>query len=159
MSIRDFYKDIKQKDKNSELYQLYKKPLKEKGVDIPTIQVFKPNFEHQADLLYLPHDKEYKYALVVADSHNKKMDAEPIKSKVQGDNEILNAFKKIYSRGILKFPKILKMDNGTEFKAVNLQNYLLNNDVIIKYGVPGRHRQQTIAETANNKIGSVVPVL
>lgn len=156
MSIKDFYKDIKAKNKNTELYQLYQRPLKEKGIDTPTIQIFEPNYEHQADILYLPHDKGYKYALVVVDSHNKKIDAEPIKSKVQGDNEIVDAFKRIYSRNILKFPKILKMDNGTEFKGVNLQNYFANNNVIIKYSVPARHRQLTMAERANNKIGSVL---
>lgn len=156
MSIREFYNELKKKDKNTELSQLYKKPVPEKGLDIPTIQIFKPNYEHQADLLYLPHDKEYKYLLVVTDSHNKKIDAEPIKSKVQGDNEIVNAFKKIYSRKTLKMPKIIKMDNGTEFKAINLKNYFHNNNVTIKYSVPGRHRQLTMVERANNKIGSVL---
>ena len=155
-NIKEFYKDLKSNNKQTELYQLYKKPLPEKGVDMPHIQVFKPNFEHQADLLYLPHDKEFKYLLVVVDSHNKKIDAEPIKSKVQGDNEILDAFKRIYSRNILKFPKILKLDNGTEFKAVNIQNYFANNNVIIKYSLPGRHRQQSMVEKANFKIGSVL---
>jgi hypothetical protein len=156
MSIREFYNELKKKDKSSKLSQLYLKPLKEKGVDMPKIQIFKPNYEHQADLLYMPHDKGYKYILVVSDSHNKKIDAEPIKSKVQGDNEILEAFKKIYSRKILTFPKILKMDNGTEFKSTNLKNYFENNEITLKYGVPGRHRQQTIVERANNKIGSIL---
>lgn len=156
MSIAEFYKVLKKKDKNTELFQLYKKPLAEKKDDMPHIQIFKPNYEHQADLLYMPHDKGYKYILVVADSHNKKVDAEPIKSKVQGDNEILNAFIKIYSRNILKFPIIIKMDNGTEFKSTNLKNYFDNNEITVKYGVPGRHRQQTIVERANNKIGSIL---
>jgi len=156
MSIAKFYNELKKKDKRSELNQLYKRPLAERGVDMPKIQIFKPNYEHQADLLYMPHDKGYKYILVIADSHNKKIDAEPIKSKVQGDNEIYEAFKKIYSRGILQKPKIIKMDNGTEFKAVNLKNYFHNNNITIKYSYPGRHRQLTIVERANNKVGTVL---
>ena len=72
MSIAKFYNELKKKDKRSELNQLYKRPLPERGVDMPKIQIFKPNYEHQADLLYMPHDKGYKYILVVADSHNKK---------------------------------------------------------------------------------------
>ena len=50
---------------------------------------------------YYRDNKGYKYILVVSDTHNKKIDAEPIKSKVQEDNEILEAFKKIYSRNTI----------------------------------------------------------
>jgi len=79
MSIREFYNELKKKDKNTELSQLYKKPISEKGVDIPKIQIFKPNYEHQADILYLPHDKGYKYLLVVVDLYDNAIDAEPVK--------------------------------------------------------------------------------
>lgn len=48
---------------------LFKAPEKEKGVDMPHITVYHPDSVHQADLLFLPHDKVgkkiYKYALVV----------------------------------------------------------------------------------------------
>ena len=45
----------------------------------------KPNHIHQADLLFLPHDrvgrKTYKYALVVVDIASRYKDAEPLTSK------------------------------------------------------------------------------
>ena len=44
-----------------------------------------PNKIHQADLLFLPHDKverkTYKYALVVIDVASRYKDAEPLTSK------------------------------------------------------------------------------
>lgn len=157
MSIAEFYDSIKSKKNNTELNQLYKKPKPENGINMPSYQVFKPNITHQADLLYMPNDNGYKYILVVVDLHNKKLDAEAIKSKVQGDNKILHAFMNIYEKNkILKFPRILIMDNGIEFKSVNLQNYLMNNNVYIKYGQPGRHRQLAVVEKANYKIGSIL---
>ena len=59
-----------------------------------------PNEVHQADLLFLPHDrvkrKTYKYALTVVDVSSRFKEAEPLSSK--SSEEVAKAFEKIYSR-------------------------------------------------------------
>ena len=42
-------------------------PKKEKRINTPTTDVFERNNTHQIDLLFLPEDKGYKYALVCVD--------------------------------------------------------------------------------------------
>ena len=67
-----------------------------KYIPRPHWTVDKPNQIHQADLLFLPHDrvgrKTYKYALVVVDVASRYKDAEPLTSKES--REISNAFDK-----------------------------------------------------------------
>jgi hypothetical protein len=154
MSIRDFYKDIKsKKDKNNELTSLYMKPKPEIGVDMPVTQVFKPDIFYQSDLLFMPEDKGYKYILVVVDAYDGKLDAEAVKTK---DNKtILKAFKDIFSRHILKYPLLITMDSGTEFKGV-VYDYFIKEKVHVKYALTGRHRQVSIVERANQKIATIL---
>ena len=58
MSIREFYADIKKNSKgNTELNQLYKKPVAEVGKYMPKAQVFHKDVYYQADVLYMPEDK------------------------------------------------------------------------------------------------------
>jgi len=49
-------------------------PPKEKGKAIPHTTVYHTNAVHQADLIFLPHDKvgqkTFKYTLVVVDLHS-----------------------------------------------------------------------------------------
>ena len=107
--VNNILKKKKSDVDTTELTSLYKKPPTEKGLDVPSFQIFKPNYAHQADLLFLPTDKfGLKYALVVVDVHDKRVDAQAIRKK--DDVSVLSAFKKIYARGILKFPKILNIN-------------------------------------------------
>ena len=104
---KDPTKDIK------ELESLYKQPKKEIKDEEPHFSIYTENYAQQADLLFLPSDNGFKYALVVVDDHSKKCDAVPLRSK---DNEaVLKAIIKIYNRGILKYPKVLEIDSGSEF--------------------------------------------
>jgi len=156
MSIRDFYNDIKSKSKavkNNELSQLYKKPVHESREETPITQVFKPNIYYQADLLYMPEDKGYKYILVVVDVYDGKLDAEPL--KVRDALTVMKAFKEIFERGILSIPFVLTVDSGTEFKGV-CDNYLKSLDINIKTALTGRHRQVATVERANQKIGTIL---
>jgi hypothetical protein len=147
------------KKKNSdvnttELDSLYKKPPPEKGLDMPSFQIFKPNYAHQADLLFLPTDKfGFKYALVVVDVHDKRVDAQAIKKK--DDVSVLNAFKKIYARSILKYPKILEVDNGSEFKGETAE-YFKEKGIKIHVGLTNRHRSQGLVEYKNQVIGKII---
>jgi hypothetical protein len=148
--FNEIYKTPKNKD---ELINLYKKPKKDSYKNTPHIQVLLPNVVQQADLLFLPNDNGYRYALVVVDAGSRLVDAEPIKNK---DSEsVLKAFKKIYERKILKIPERLEVDPGQEFRG-KVADYFDSKKVLIRYGKPGRHRMQALAETANYIIGTIL---
>ena len=66
---------------NNFLDNLLLKPTKDKGIDAPHFPEFKDGYYHQADLLFLPSDDDYKYCLVVVDVGSKIVDARPLKSK------------------------------------------------------------------------------
>jgi hypothetical protein len=129
---------------------LMKVPKKDKGDNMPTIYNPFPNTVHQADLLTLPTDKGFKYLLVVVDVSTHKLDAEPLKKKT--NDKVLDGFIKIYSRKILKLPKRLEVDSGSEFKGV-VNQYFKNNEIAVRRGKPGRHRQQAMVERYNQIIG------
>ena len=124
-----------------------------KYIPRPHWTVDKPNQIHQADLLFLPHDrvgrKTYKYALVVVDVASRYKDSEPLTSKES--REISNSFEKIYSRK-LKYPKTLMVDPGKEFmgEVTKLMNY---HNVKIQRGEAGNHRSQAFVERANKILG------
>ena len=130
--------------------ELYKKPVRETGVNAARFLPQPPHVINQADLLYMPSDDGYKYALVVVDIGTRLTDAEPIKTK--DAQTVLNALKRIYNRGILKQPKRFEVDNGKEFKGV-LSDWLESKHVSIRYAKPYRHRQQAIVERRNQMIG------
>ena len=54
----------------------------------PIFDEDKPNDVHQADLLFLPHDrlgrKTFKYALTIVDVASRYKEAEPLSTKSQG---------------------------------------------------------------------------
>ena len=85
----------------------------------PKFDVSTPNSVHQADLLFLPHDKLprgrkiYKYALTVVDIASRYKEAEPLTSK--DSNEVARAFQAIYRRSPLTWPQMLQVDPGREF--------------------------------------------
>ena len=82
---------------------------------------------HQADLLYLPHDKvyqnTYKYTLNVIDVASRYKASRPLKTKKA--SEVAEMLQDIYAsgapsgykKGPLRYPKEFHVDNGTEFKA------------------------------------------
>ena len=92
---------------------------KPKYIPRPTFNIIKVNSVHQADLLFLPHDKVgqkvYKYALTVVDVASRYKAAEPLTSKES--NEVAKAFIKTYKRTPLKWPQILQVDPGNEFQG------------------------------------------
>ena len=141
--------------------QLFKKPKRDKGIEVPHFSPCWKNFEQQADLLFLPEDLYfddeddggYRYALVVADVGTRLTDAEPIKDKKA--TTVLKAFKTIYKRGILSVPKQLDVDMGSEFKGV-VKKWFEDQDVVIHVAAPHRHRQQGIVERKNQIIGEKI---
>ena len=113
-----------------------------------------PNEVHQADLLFLPHDrpgkgkKLYKYALTVVDVASRYKEAEPLSSKESG--EVAKAFEKIYSR-VLKWPKLLQVDPGREFMG-KVNEVMKKHNVSIKRGEARQHRAQAIVERFNRTL-------
>ena len=101
----------------------------------PRFDVSTPNKVHQADLLFLPHDrlprgkKVYKYALTVVDVASRFKEAEPLTSKTAA--EVADALSRIYKRGPLKWPKLLQVDPGREFMGAAGQ-------LLAKHGVSVR---------------------
>jgi len=155
MSIREFYNDIKKNaTANTELNQLYKKPKPETKIYMPTSQVFEKDIYYQADVLYMPEDKGFKYILVCIDMYDGTIDAEPIKEV--NYEHVLKGFKKIFRRNYLNFPVFITFDRGSEFNKTEVVEYFKRNDTNVKYALTGRHRQLANVERANQKIGEIL---
>ena len=156
----DFYKYFglsnapKEFKKKQEITQLFTVPQKDK----PSARFY--NFEkdncHQADILYLPDDKGYKFCLVVCDVATSLMDAIPLK-KIDS-NTVLKAILEIYKRGPLKMPTELITDQGSEFKGPFVK-YFTDNKVYVKNAIAGRHQQVACVEKKNQILGKVLHML
>ena len=79
----------------------------------PKFDVATPNSVHQADLLFLPHDK--LHALTVVDIASRYKEVEPLTSK--NSDEVAKAFQSIYRRSPLTWPHMLQVDPGREFMS------------------------------------------
>lgn len=133
--------------------ELLKVPKTEKGKSVPHTEVLKESATHQADLLFLPHDKKFRYALVVVDLATRALDAEPLKTK--NPSEVSKAIHRIYKRKHLSFPTILQVDSGSEFKGAFAQ-LLKKRDIHIRVAKTGRHRAQAMVETLNGMISKAL---
>lgn len=124
-----------------------------KKVIRPKFENNKPNDTHQMDLLFLPHDtirrKKFKYALTVIDIASRYKDAEPLTTK--NSTEVAGALNSIYSRGPLKFPRLVQCDSGSEFKGA-VSQLLLRHHVTMRRGIPGLHRAQALVENFNRQL-------
>ena len=160
-SLDEYYKSFSSapaKNRRSlhkqELYNLYKVPKKDKGLEQAHFHVNEPNAIYQADLLYLPDDKGYKYALVVADACTGITDAVPLKER--SAESVLVGFKDIFSRKILPLPTDeIQCDSGSEFKGA-VKKYFNDKNIGVRYAKTARSRQTPYAEARNKVIGKAV---
>ena len=135
------------------IWQIYL-PAPRGNIPRPSFDVNFPNAVHQADLLFLPHDKLprgkkiFKYALTVVDVASRFKAAEPLTSK--DSSEVSRAFRKIY-KGPLKWPKILQVDPGREFMG-KVTEEMKDHDVRIRRGNVNVHRDQGIVERFNRSL-------
>ena len=110
---------------------------------------------HQADLLFLPHDKlprgrkVFKYALTVVDVASRFKEAEPLTSK--NSDEVALAFKRIYKRSPLKWPELMQVDPGREFMGA-VTKEMENHKTYIRRGRVDIHRDQAIVERFNRTL-------
>ena len=76
-----------------------------------------PNEVHQADRLFLPHDRvrqnTFRYALTVVDVASRYKEAEPLTSKTAA--EVADGLTWIYKRSPLRWPKLIQVEPGREF--------------------------------------------
>lgn len=136
------------------LTNLYIKPLKDKGENMPKFQSYVDGYIYQADLLFLPHDDDHKYALVVVDIGSKRVDAMPL--KVKESKVIAQGLETIFTRDILHgYPKILEVDAGKEFEGA-VSKYLKTKKITLRIAKPYRHRQQAMVERKNQQIGTML---
>ena len=119
----------------------------------PKFDVATPNSVHQADLLFLPHDKLrrkiYKYALTVVDIASRYKEAEPLTSK--NSDEVARAFQSIYRRGPLTWPNMLQVDPGREFIGA-VTKEMEKHKTYIRRGRTEIHRDQAIVERFNRTL-------
>ena len=119
----------------------------------PKFDVATPNSVHQADLLFLPHDKlrrkTYKYALTVVDIASRYKEAEPLTSK--DSNEVAKAFQTIYRRSPLTWPQMLQVDPGCEFMG-GVTKEMEKHKTYIRRGHTEIHRDQAIVERFNRTL-------
>ena len=121
----------------------------------PKFDVAVPNEVHQADLLFLPHDrlprgrKIYKYALTVVDVASRYKEAEPLATKVA--KEVADALSRIYKQSPLKWPRLLQVDPGREFMGA-VSQLLAKHSVSVRRGRVDVHRDQGVVERFNRTL-------
>ena len=122
-----------------------------------------PYATQQCDIVFLPHDSQpsgvYKYAFVVADIGSRRVDARPLQDKTAAG--CLRALRAIWEGDWLRAPPEhgkLECDDGREFSGC-FAAYLREKKIQQRFGVPGRHSQQSLAENANKIIGRAVMIL
>ena len=149
---KKFTKDEKAALMKEELVQLYKKPVKDKGLNIPLNTNIEPRCIYQADLLYLPEDPETheKFLLVVVDTANGQTDAYGLKAIEK--NDVVTGMKSCFKT--LGKPAYLQTDKGVEFTNHTMQDFLNKNDIMHKLSKTGRSRQVGYAEARNKQIAT-----
>ncbi|KAK3705272.1 hypothetical protein QZH41_000073 [Actinostola sp. cb2023] len=135
------------------LWQIYLPPPRH--LPRPRFDVSEPNEVHQADLLFLPHDrpgrgqKLYKYALTIVDVASRYKEAEPLATKEA--KEVAATLERIYKRSPLTWPKLLQVDPGREFMGA-VGPLLAKHGVSVRRGRVDIHRDQAIVERFNRTL-------
>ena len=136
------------------LYQIYLPPPKYIPRPNASMSLFaKPNDIHQADILYLPHDKfkkkVYKYALIIVDVASRYKGSYQLSTK--NTKEVAQAFQWIYQNMPLTYPKTLIIDDRKEFYG-DTTKLMKKHDVMIQCGDPSQHRSHGIVERFNRTL-------
>ena len=113
----------------------------------------KPKDIHQADVLYLPHDKfkkkTYKYALNIVDVASRYEGSYQLATK--NSKEVAQAFQWMNENTPLPYAKTLIIDDGKEFYR-DTTKLMEKHDAITQRGDPSQHRSQGIVERFNRTL-------
>ena len=136
------------------LYQIYLPPSKYIPRPNASLSLFaEPKDIHQADILYLPHDKferrTYKYALNVVNVASRYKGSYQLTTK--NTKEGAQAFQWIYENMPLNYPKALIVDDGKEFYG-DVTKLMEKHNMMIQRGDPSQHRSQGIVERFNRTL-------
>src|ERR1044072_3555928 len=96
----------------------------------------------------VPEDKGFNYFLVLVELACHRVDGESLRNKEAGT--VLRAFRRIFKRGrIIPSTYRLEVDNGTQLNNELVCTFFSNEiGVLMRFGQPGRYRQQCYAERA-----------
>ena len=145
-------KQVKQWLAKQALWQVHVPPPKR--IDHPHYYVKEVNKIHQADLLYLPHDRvyqnTYKYTLNVIDVASRYKASRPLKTKKA--SEVAEMLEDIYKKGPLKYPDELHVDNGTEFKAEVLKLMKTKDVKVVSATTKYHHNYTAFIERFNKTL-------
>ena len=111
----------------------------------------------QADLIYMPKDKEYNYIFVLVDIGSKIMDAEPMKERTGLD--AIEALFKIFKRKTYisqQDVSYLYSDPGSEFNNRDFAEWCLKSGIVHRMTRTARKNQMAIVESMNHTITKVL---
>ena len=143
-------KDIKSWLAKQALWQVHIPPPKE--INHPHYDVTKPNEQHQFDLVHMPHNffegNTYKYLLSGVDVASRYRVAKPLTTK--NSMEVVFMLKAICKKGgAFKYPKVLQIDNGSEFKGEVMKLFEKRNVYIRIATTKYKHTHAAFVEASN----------
>jgi len=141
--------------KQMNIDETYTKPIKYRYPKVKDNIFPKKGYNYEADILLLPEtSKGYSKLLVVVDLYSNNFDFQEMKSKTS--EEVLDAFKKIFKRGIITKPLAsIRTDSGGEFKSV-VDQYMYDNNILHLWSLPDRHKQMANVENLNKQLGRII---
>ena len=146
------YKDVKKWLEDQETYTLHK-PYNDK-FKRESIIMGQIDEQWDSDLMVLDklgwYNKGYKYLAVFIDLFSRYLWIEPIKKKTP--DLMIEAMKKVFAKG--RQPKTLRSDQGKEYTAKIVQEFLQKNDIyhLIAYNVYHANYAERVIRTIKGRI-------
>lgn len=117
--------------------KLLQKPTKKSKL-YNHFNISKPMEMHQIDLLFLPLDRGYLYALTLVDCASRYKAARPMKTKFS--SEVIQHLIDIYDNDkYMTKPEKLNLDRGGEFDSNELKAFAKRSKIKLVYNEPSNH--------------------
>ena len=150
-------KDIKSWLAKQALWQVHIPPSKE--INHPHDDVTKPSEQPQIDVLYMLHNvfegKTYKYILTGIDVASSDKFVRPLKTKKS--TELAFVLESVYKKGgVLKYPREIKCDNGSEFKGEVTKLLEKHNVEIRRATTKYKHTHTAFVEAFNKEFAKLL---
>jgi hypothetical protein len=122
---------------DAKLKTLMKRPSKKSKLH-NHFNISRPMEMLQMDLLFLPEDKGFNYALTVVDCASRYKAARAIRTKTSA--EVIENFIDIYENDKnIRKPEKLNLDKGGEFKSEDMRIFCKNNGIKLIFNEPSNH--------------------